>query len=130
MHLHIRGHTHTHTHTHTHAHGHTHTHTHTHTDTGGAHTHTHTHTHTHAVTEVLKKSREAYQSAVDLAKIDMAPTHPIRLGLALNFSVFFYEILNDDNEACKLAKKVRTERERGGFLGWEPQLVAHVKFWR
>jgi hypothetical protein len=37
----------------------------------------------------------------------MAPTHPIRLGLALNYSVFHYEIMNKPQEACKLAKKVR-----------------------
>ena len=34
----------------------------------------------------------------------MNPTHPIRLGLALNSSVFYYEIMNDPDEACKLAK--------------------------
>lgn len=36
----------------------------------------------------------------------MQPTHPIRLGLALNFSVFFYEILNSPEKACSLAKQV------------------------
>lgn len=36
----------------------------------------------------------------------MEPTHPIRLGLALNFSVFYYEILNSPEQACDLAKKV------------------------
>ena len=36
----------------------------------------------------------------------MQPTHPIRLGLALNFSVFYYEIINSPDRACHLAKQV------------------------
>lgn len=46
-----------------------------------------------------------YQQASDKAKEeDLPPTNPIRLGLALNYSVFFYEILNEPDTACKLAK--------------------------
>ena len=40
-----------------------------------------------------------------MATTDLAPTHPIRLGLALNFSVFYYEILNSPDQACHLAKQ-------------------------
>uniref|UniRef100_A0A3P9Q3B8 14-3-3 domain-containing protein n=1 Tax=Poecilia reticulata TaxID=8081 RepID=A0A3P9Q3B8_POERE len=54
---------------------------------------------------IIKDSQKAYQKAFDISKAKMQPTHPIRLGLALNFSVFFYEILNSPEEACKLAKQ-------------------------
>ncbi|KAG9279525.1 14-3-3 protein zeta/delta [Astyanax mexicanus] len=56
-------------------------------------------------TNIIQKSQEAYQAAFDISKDNMQPTHPIRLGLALNFSVFFYEILNSPEQACELAKK-------------------------
>jgi 14-3-3 protein epsilon len=46
----------------------------------------------------------AYKAASDVAMADLAPTHPIRLGLALNFSVFYCEILNSPDRACRLAK--------------------------
>lgn len=57
------------------------------------------------VLETIENSKDAYLKAVDTAS-EMPSTHPIRLGLALNFSVFYYEILNDPGKACSLAKKV------------------------
>jgi len=53
----------------------------------------------------VDKSQKSYQEAFDIAKEKMQPTHPIRLGLALNFSVFYYEILNSPDKACQLAKQ-------------------------
>ncbi|TNN01255.1 tyrosine 3-monooxygenase/tryptophan 5-monooxygenase activation protein, epsilon polypeptide 1 [Takifugu rubripes] len=54
--------------------------------------------------EAAENSLVAYKTATDLATSELPPTHPIRLGLALNFSVFYYEILNSPDRACRLAK--------------------------
>jgi len=54
--------------------------------------------------ESSAEALEAYNSASNFANQGLAPTHPIRLGLALNFSVFYYEILNSPDRACHLAK--------------------------
>ncbi|CAF4257554.1 unnamed protein product [Adineta steineri] len=51
------------------------------------------------------ESEIAYKDAFDMAKNQMPVTHPIRLGLVLNFSVFYYEILNDTDTACRMAKQ-------------------------
>lgn len=55
--------------------------------------------------EAADLSLDAYKSASDVAVTELPPTHPIRLGLALNFSVFYYEILNSPDRACHLAKQ-------------------------
>jgi 14-3-3 protein epsilon len=61
-------------------------------------------------TEGAKKDKAAndaklaYEEAQKVAEKDLAVTHPIRLGLALNFSVFQYEVLQNPDEACKMAR--------------------------
>eukprot|EP01123_Difflugia_compressa_P009073 TRINITY_DN28_c2_g1_i1.p1 TRINITY_DN28_c2_g1~~TRINITY_DN28_c2_g1_i1.p1 ORF type:complete len:241 (+),score=58.18 TRINITY_DN28_c2_g1_i1:158-880(+) len=59
--------------------------------------------------EAAKQSLEGYQQALDSATQHLASTNPIRLGLVLNFSVFYYEILNEQAKACELAKKAFDE---------------------
>jgi len=54
--------------------------------------------------QVVLKSQDSYEDAYNLSKEMMATTNPIRLGLALNFSVFFFEIVGNQELACKLAK--------------------------
>merc|ERR1711862_795524 len=51
-----------------------------------------------------ENARAAYQEAQKVAEKDLAVTHPIRLGLALNYSVFMYEVLSNPEEACKIAR--------------------------
>eukprot|EP00999_Lentomonas_sp_LEN2_P000202 NODE_1197_length_958_cov_249.428400_g1152_i0.p1 GENE.NODE_1197_length_958_cov_249.428400_g1152_i0~~NODE_1197_length_958_cov_249.428400_g1152_i0.p1 ORF type:complete len:127 (+),score=33.90 NODE_1197_length_958_cov_249.428400_g1152_i0:498-878(+) len=54
------------------------------------------------------KALQAYQEAQKEAE-QLKSTHPIRLGLALNFSVFYYEIRRDTEKGCQLAKKAFDE---------------------
>lgn len=55
--------------------------------------------------DAAQKSLDAYKTATDSAFTELTSTHPIRLGLALNFSVFYYEILSHPELACSLAKQ-------------------------
>ncbi|PWA48184.1 14-3-3 domain-containing protein [Artemisia annua] len=59
--------------------------------------------------QAAENTLSAYKAAQDIANAELAPTHPIRLGLALNFSVFYYEILNSPDRACNLAKQAFDE---------------------
>ncbi|CAD7705247.1 unnamed protein product [Ostreobium quekettii] len=59
--------------------------------------------------EEAEQTYLAYKAAQDIALADLVPTHPIRLGLALNFSVFYYEIENSPDRACYLAKQAFDE---------------------
>lgn len=56
-------------------------------------------------TKTTDDSKSAYDLAMEFCKANMESTHPIRLGLALNYSVFYYEILNSPKHACNLAKQ-------------------------
>lgn len=51
-----------------------------------------------------EQAEESYKRATDTAEAELPSTHPIRLGLALNYSVFYYEILNQPQKACEMAK--------------------------
>merc|ERR1712166_1552332 len=51
------------------------------------------------------QAKKSYEEAQAVAEKELAVTHPIRLGLALNFSVFSYEVLNQPEDACKMARE-------------------------
>lgn len=56
--------------------------------------------------DIVKKSSDAYGEAMYLAETHLKSSDPVRLGVALNFSVFMYEIENKPDMACKIAKTV------------------------
>ncbi len=58
--------------------------------------------------EVKKGALQGYLEANKLSK-DLNACNPIRLGLALNFSVFYYEVMNDHKKACELGEVALTE---------------------
>jgi hypothetical protein len=55
------------------------------------------------------KSSQYYREAMEIAVKIMTPSDPIRLGLALNYSVCLYEIMKRREEACALAKRAYDE---------------------
>jgi len=56
--------------------------------------------------EIYRTTAESfYKEAVDVASDKLPETHPTRLGLALNYSVCCYEILQKKDEACNIAKQ-------------------------
>lgn len=53
----------------------------------------------------VESAAAVYEEAWQLSCTDLEPTHPIHLGLALNYSVYYFEIMDDKAKACELAKK-------------------------
>jgi 14-3-3 protein epsilon len=47
--------------------------------------------------------QEALKAYTEANGINLPPCNPIKLGLALNFSVFYYEVMKDHKKACLLA---------------------------
>lgn len=54
--------------------------------------------------EIIDESGINYVEARKLAE-ELKPTNPVKLGLALNYSVYLYEIVRDGNSACSVAKE-------------------------
>ncbi|KAL3683095.1 hypothetical protein R1sor_001117 [Riccia sorocarpa] len=58
---------------------------------------------------VVDNTLEAYKAGQEIAFSELAPTNPIRLGLALNFSVFYNEIMSSPGKSCDLARQAFDE---------------------
>jgi len=58
------------------------------------------------------RSQDAYEKALEIArdpKAGVATTHPVRLGLSLNYSVFHHEIREDTKSALEIAQTALDE---------------------
>jgi 14-3-3 protein epsilon len=58
--------------------------------------------------QVKNGALDGYNNADKFSK-SLNACNPIRLGLALNFSVFHYEVMNDHKKACELGEAALTE---------------------
>jgi len=56
-----------------------------------------------------EKALDSYKVAFEIAEANLPSTHPTRLGLVLNYSVFYYEILKQPEKAIEMAKKTFDE---------------------
>jgi 14-3-3 protein epsilon len=59
--------------------------------------------------EASQGALRSYSAAAEISDAELAPTHPTRLGLALNFSVFHYEITKDTTKASEMARRAFDE---------------------
>ena len=59
--------------------------------------------------DACEKAENVYKEAFEIANKNIPITNSTRLGLALNFSVFYYEIKGLKEEACKIAKNTFDE---------------------
>merc|ERR1712137_1366909 len=71
-------------------------------------------TESNAKSNAADNARKSYDEAMKIAQGELTVTHPIRLGLALNFSVFHYEVLGSPEEACKMARSAFEELDSVG----------------
>ena len=57
----------------------------------------------------VQQVQAAYVQAYDAARQALGPAHPLRTGIALNYSVFFYEIVGNHESAIQIAKSAYDE---------------------
>uniref|UniRef100_A0A0N5ATH5 14_3_3 domain-containing protein n=1 Tax=Syphacia muris TaxID=451379 RepID=A0A0N5ATH5_9BILA len=56
-----------------------------------------------------EKSMSAYNEAMEIANDNIPATHPLRMGLALNYAVYYYEIVKDVKKACTVAEQAYSD---------------------
>ena len=70
--------------------------------------------------ETASQALRHYTRAADVAICHLSSCDPVRLGLMLNFSLFYYEIINDPERACIIAKAACDDAVEGNLFFKEP----------
>lgn len=63
-------------------------------------------------TRAMQSAKNAYEDGTKVAERDLKVTNPLRLGLALNHAVFYYEILRSPTDASRIARKALEDASR------------------
>merc|ERR1712105_57421 len=79
---------------------------------------------------VVDDSQKAYQDAFDISKSAMQPAHPLRLGLALNFSVFYYEIMSSMKAVTESGIELSNEERNLLSVAYKNVVGARRSSWR
>jgi 14-3-3 protein epsilon len=61
--------------------------------------------------KVSEASLKSYDDAIKAGE-SLSPVNPILIGLFLNYSVFHYEVMNDHEKACQIAKDALEKAEK------------------
>lgn len=61
------------------------------------------------------KAYNSYKTSADIALTKLPPTHCTRLGLMMNFSVFYYDVYGSPERACLLTKTAYDDAIVGGI---------------
>ncbi|XP_050530078.1 14-3-3 protein zeta-like [Daktulosphaira vitifoliae] len=56
-------------------------------------------------TTAVTESQTAYEQASEISRKSLCPTHPLRLGLMLNYSVFLYQICQEKSRGHQVANQ-------------------------
>jgi len=54
--------------------------------------------------KAVGEAQQSYEAAEGIARTELPATHPFRLAVALNYSVFLYQLCAKTSEACSLAR--------------------------
>ena len=74
------------------------------------------------------KPYAVYCLSIQYKKHKMQPTHPIHFGLVLNFSIFYYKMLNSLEKVCQLPKTARPKHIITFYTGSSSGCIPQIQF--